>query len=191
MAALSTAWSTVNAQSVPTVEGPHHADLSLSYDYLRSNAPPDGCGCFSLNGGNAALALHLRRSSFAVVADLGVAHSGSAASIDTTRYSLTLSTFTAGLRYQPRFRGGSLQPFVEVLAGLVHSSGTLVEGQDNVASNAGAAFAGLAGGGLDLRINRRLSLRLIEANYLATKIDNGVNDHQNNLRLNTGIVFHF
>jgi hypothetical protein len=42
-----------------------------------------------------------------------------------------------------------------------------------------------------LRANRRFSIRLIEADYLLTTVDNGSNDPQNNLRISAGVVVHF
>jgi len=59
------------------------------------------------------------------------------------------------------------------------------------ASNAGAAFAANLGGGLDMHANRRFSVRLVEADYLITGIDNATDDHQNDLRISTGIIVHF
>jgi peptidoglycan-associated lipoprotein len=73
----------------------------------------------------------------------------------------------------------------------VHSSGTLVEGTNPGAANAGAAFAANIGGGLDLKTNRRFAIRLIEANYLLTTVDNSSNNHQNNLRISAGVVMRF
>jgi hypothetical protein len=32
---------------------------------------------------------------------------------------------------------------------------------------------------------------LIEADYLLTTFDNGSNNHQNNVRIGAGVVFHF
>jgi hypothetical protein len=55
----------------------------------------------------------------------------------------------------------------------------------------GAAFAGNFGGGLDLRVTHRFSVRLVEANYLLTTFDNGTNNHQNNLRISAGAVIRF
>jgi outer membrane immunogenic protein len=166
-------------------------ELAVDYNYVRSNAPPDGCTCFSLNGGSAAFAWPIKPMSsghFALVGDVSVTH---ADSITSANYSLTLSTFTAGVRYVPRFGHSPLQPFVQTLAGLAHSSGSLVEGGTAAVSNSGAAFAANLGGGLDLRINRRFSLRVVEADYLLTLFVNGTNDHQNNMRLGAGLVFHF
>jgi hypothetical protein len=67
----------------------------------------------------------------------------------------------------------------------------LVQGSNPGAGNAGAAFAADFGGGVDLSLNRRFSLRLIQADYLLTTFDNGSNNHQNNLRISAGVVIHF
>ena len=188
MTALSTASTVAHAQSAQAPVSQPRAELALDYSYLRSNAPPGGCDCFNLNGGSATFAWHLKPRSFALVGDVSVAHTGG---ISSNSYSLTLSTFTAGARYTPHFGHSPLKPFGQILVGVAHSSGSLVEGQNPTASNAGAAFAANVGGGIDLRISHRISLRLVEADYLVTTFNNGVNDHQNNLRLSTGVVFHF
>ena len=173
---------------------PLRAELALGYSYLRSNAPPGGCGCFNLNGGSATFAWLLpsaspaKPGSFALVGDVTIAHAGAAAGAGD---SLTLSTFTAGGRYLPRLGHSPLQPFGQALVGLAHSSGTLVQTPNPGASNAGAAFAANLGGGLDLRASPRFSVRLIEADYLVTTFDNGTNNHQNNLRVSAGVVMHF
>ena len=65
-------------------------------------------------------------------------------------YDLTLSTFAAGGRYAPRLGHAALRPFGQVLAGVAHSSGSLVERPNSAASNAGAAFAAHVGGGMGL-----------------------------------------
>jgi outer membrane immunogenic protein len=177
------------AQPAPASDKPLRAELALDYSYLRSNAPPGGCGCFNLNGGSAAFAWQIKPGgSIALVGDVTAAH---ASSIASTGYNLTLSTYTVGARYLPRIGHSSFQPFGQVLIGLAHSSGTLVQGQSPAASNAGAAFAANLGGGLDLRSDRRFSVRLVQADYLVTTFDNGVNNHQNNLRISTGLVLHF
>jgi peptidoglycan-associated lipoprotein len=173
---------------------PLRAELALGYTYLRSNVPPGGCGCFNLNGGNATFAWLLpsassvKPGSFALVGDVTITHAGAAAS---TGDSLTLSTFTAGARYLPRLGRSPVQPYGQALIGLAHSSGTLVQGTHPAAQNAGAAFAANLGGALDLRFSRRFSVRLIEADYLVTTFDNGINNHQNNLRITAGVVMRF
>jgi outer membrane immunogenic protein len=186
MTALSTA-RVANAQPA-TAEDQSHAELALDYSYVRSNAPPGGCGCFNLNGGSVTFAWPVKRGNFALAGDLSVAHSGA---ISSNGYSLTLSSYTAGVRYHTRLGHSHLAPFGQLLAGVAHSSGSLVDGQNSATSNSGAAFAANLGGGLDLHASRRFSLRLVEADYLVTTFNNGDNNRQNNLRLSTGVVLHF
>jgi outer membrane immunogenic protein len=114
-----------------------------------------------------------------------------AGSISSGGYSLTLSTFTVDARYFPRTGHSHVQAFGQVLVGLVHSSGTLVGGSNPGAANAGAAFAANICGGLDLKANRSFAIRLIEADYLVTTVDNSSNNHQNNLRISAGVVVRF
>ena len=175
------------AQQAPAVQTEPRAELAADYSYLRSNAPPGGCGCFNLNGGSVTFAWRLKPS-FALVGDFGIAHAGS---ITPAGYDLTLSTYTAGLRYRTRLGHSSLHAYGQVLVGVAHSSGALVDGDSPAVSNAGAAFAAKVGGGLDLKVSRRFTLRLIEADYLATTFDNGTNNHQNNLQVSAGIVLRF
>jgi peptidoglycan-associated lipoprotein len=183
-----------SGQPSTTDPKPYRAEIAGGYTYIHSNAPPGGCGCFNLNGGNGTFAWLLpsassvKLGSFALVGDVTVAHAGS---VSGTANTLTLSTFTAGGRYLPRLKNWPLQPFGQVLIGLAHSSGTLVQGTNPGAANGGASFASIFGGGADLRATPRISIRLIEADYLLTTVDNGSNNHQNNLRISTGIVFHF
>jgi len=187
IAAASTAGAAAQTPREPAGVKPR-TELALGYTYLHSNAPPGGCGCFNLNGGSATFAWPLGSGQFALVGDVTIAHAGT---VSHSGDNLTLSTFTAGVRYLPPIRHSSLQPFGQMLLGLAHSSGTLVQDSNPGAANAGAAFAGNFGGGLDLRATPRFSMRLVEADYLLTTIDNGSNNHQNNLRISAGVVIHF
>ena len=185
IAAVFTLPSATAAQSAPTHQDAPRAELAPGYSYVHSNVPPGGCGCFSLNGGNASFAWPVKPGKFALAGDIAIVHAGA---VSSTSESLTLSTFTAGGRYLPRLGRSSLQPFGQVLVGLAHSSGTLVQGSSPGSGNAGAAFATNIGGGLDLRASPRFSFRLMEAYYLLTTVDNGSNNNQNNLRIGAGVV---
>lgn len=175
------------AQGAAMTAPPSRFDLAAGYSYQHSNAPAGGCGCFSLNGGSGSLAWPIRSSGFAIAGDVGVTHAGAVASSNS---SLTVSSYTAGVRYAPHFHSRIL-PFGQTQVGLAHASGSLVQGQNPAASNAGAAFAALLGGGVDLRAGRRFSIRLAEADYLLTTFNNSTNNHQNNLRITAGLVLHF
>ena len=182
---LSTA---VNAQSSIAADQQPRAELALSYTFVRGNAPPGFDGDFNLHGGSATFAWPLGHRHFSLVGDVSVAHGDG---IAESSYDLTLTSYTAGIRYSPIFGHSRLQPFAQILAGGAHASGSLVDGPNSNTSNAGAAFAANAGGGLDLGLSPHLALRVVEADYFVTTFDNTVNDHQNNLRLDAGVVFHF
>jgi peptidoglycan-associated lipoprotein len=186
VAAVSALPSVLLAQAAHEQQDMPRPELALGYSYVHSNLPPGGCGCFSLNGGNATFTWPLASGKFAIAGDINVVHAGS---ISSQGDSLTLSTYTAGGRYLPIHRHSVWQPFGQVLIGVAHSSGTLVQGVNPGSANAGAAFATNIGGGLDLRVGSQISIRLIEADYLLTTFDNGSNNHQNNIRIGAGIVF--
>jgi hypothetical protein len=99
---------------------------------------------------------------FALVGDVTVTHAGG---ISSPGDSLTLGAYTTGGRYLPALGHSRLQPFGQVLVGFAHSSGSLVENQSG--STAGNAFAANVGGGLDVRANRRFSIRMIEVTALS------------------------
>jgi len=161
-------------------------DFALQYTYLRSNAPVGQCTCFSPEGGSASISVPLPGRHFSLAGDLTAGH---ASGISSGSYDLTLTVFTAGLRFTPGFKMGRLVPYGQILVGGAHAGGSLVSG-NTPAKYSPLVFASNAGGGLDLALHpeSRLSLRLVEADYVATLFRNGQNDHQNNLRISAGIV---
>jgi peptidoglycan-associated lipoprotein len=169
-------------------------ELAVGYSFLHANAPPDRCGCFSLNGGSVSLALPATipgpAGRFALAVDATVAHGSG---ISNRSYDLTLGAFTAGLRYRPNGALGPFKPFFQVLAGGAHAGGSLGSGNTPMASESALVFASNIGGGLDLNSHPggHVTWRLVEADYLVTLFNNGSNDHQNILRLGAGIVFRF
>jgi hypothetical protein len=48
-----------------------------------------------------------------------------------------------------------------------------------------------AGGGIDLKVSKHFSIRAAQADYLLTKIPDGLHNRQNNSRLSAGIVLRF
>jgi hypothetical protein len=63
-----------------------------------------------------------------------------------------------------------------VLLGIAQSTGT----KNN--------FAMTAGGGVDIKVSRHVSVRPIQVEYFMTKIPDGLNNRQDNLRIGAGIV---
>jgi opacity protein-like surface antigen len=173
---FSTAAAPAAAQSIGRLQA------GIDYSYLRANAPPAGCPCFSANGGDGWLGYNVN-SKFTV---LGEVASQRSSNINNTGADLTLTSFLAGPRYSYR-HAGRFVPFGEVLLGAAHAGGSLSPSNSGF-SDSSYAFAMATGGGLDVVMTKRISVRAVRADYYLTTFANGVNDHQNNLRISAGVV---
>jgi outer membrane immunogenic protein len=160
-------------------------DVGVDYNYVRTNASPGDCGCFAMNGGSGWVAFNFSHS-LGIVGEIASQH---ASNISNRGADLTLTSYLAGPRYRWGGRG-RFAPFAQVLVGGAHASGSLAPGSSGLPGS-GNAFALIAGGGLDIGLTRHIALRAFEADYYLTRFDNGVNDHQNNLRLSAGVIIRF
>jgi len=157
-------------------------ELYGGYDYIRFNInasasvlqPPSET--FNANGGGGQLVYNVNNW-------LGVLG-------DVSGYWATNATKAGAAMpylFGPRasLRRGKISPFVQVLAGgILTSSGIQTTGWQS-------HFAMAAGGGLDVRLSRHVSIRPVEAEYFLTKIPDGLNHRQNNFRAGAGIVLRF
>ena len=163
----------VRAQSMNLLE------VGGNYNYVRTNAPPGGCGCFSLNGGAAWISYN-PFGRLAIVGELSVQH---ASNVLGSGAGLTLTSYQAGPRYRfPQVR--RVVPFAQILLGGSHASGSYAS--DTGLSN---AFAATMGGGIEVELTSRVALRAFQADYAFLHYPNGANDHQNNLRISVGLAF--
>jgi peptidoglycan-associated lipoprotein len=160
-------------------------EAAAGYNFVHTNAPPSGCGCFSMNGGTASITRQFTPS-FGMAGEFNGVTNGN---VSGSGHSLTLLTYLAGPRYRLS-PGWRFSPFAQVLVGGAHASGALYAPSGSPSGGANA-FAASIGGGLDVSLNRHVGLRLVEADYLLTLLPNGVNSRQNNLSLSTGVVFRF
>jgi outer membrane immunogenic protein len=168
-----------SAQSAPAF------DLGGNYTYVRVNAAPGDCGCINMQGGSGWASYNLSRS-LGVVGEVAVQHASNIAPLSA---DLTLTSFLGGVRYKVK-PARVFIPFVQVLIGGAHASGDMAPGAPGIPGSANA-FAMTAGGGLDIRLSERFAVRAFQADYYYTRFTNGVNDHQNNLRLGVGLVLRF
>jgi outer membrane immunogenic protein len=173
---------------VPAVwaqSGSSPLELGINYNYVRANAPPGGCGCFSMNGGNAWASYDFTKS-FSAVAEFSAQHAGN---ISATGEDLTLFSYLFGPRYTLR-KSDRWLPFGQVLLGGAHASGTF---EPSLTGGSGSfnSFSMVAGGGLDISVNSHIGLRAFEGDYYLTQFPNGVNGRQNNLRISAGLVLRF
>src|ERR1700676_1279159 len=177
------------AQAAPAQDTPK-VEVFGGYSYLRADIVTSGTQV-SLNGASGSLAYNLSHW-LAVVGDVGVYHQGS---VTGSRFSLTLSSYQVGPRLSLR-KHKHLVPFGQVLLGAGHAGGTLYTsaiGTGVTPLGANNAFLLTAGGGVDWKLNHRIGIRLVQAEYLYSQFLNGSGngDQQNNVRLSAGVVFSF
>jgi outer membrane immunogenic protein len=169
-----------------TTQNTSSVDVAAGYTYIHSNAPPSGCGCFNFNGGSASVAWRLD-ANFSLLAEVAGAHAGN---IDGSGISPTLTTYLFGPRYYVTKGSHHIVPFGNLLLGVAHETNGYFP-DSPVADTTASVFAMSVGGGIDVPVGHRFSIRPVEAEYLLTKFPNGVNSRQNNIRLTSGIVLHF
>jgi hypothetical protein len=158
-------------------------DIFAGYSYVRAYPSTRTLGSFGLNGGNASIA-YKATPWLSAVADFGGYTNNN---LFNASSSSTASTYLFGPRVSFHHIG-RVHPFAEALFGVAHGNAHLFE-----TSASHNAFSAALGGGFDLRINHRFSLRPLELDYLPTRFaeTTGGRDTQSNLRASTGIVFHF
>jgi opacity protein-like surface antigen len=80
------------------------------------------------------------------------------------------------------FRLRKVNPFAQVLlGGIATTAGLGVSGDQN-------NFAMTAGGGIDVRVSKYVWVRPVQAEYLRTKLPNGIDNRENNFRIGAGVV---
>jgi len=171
------------AQEAPRVE------VFGGYSYMRlEDIGIDGLDR-DLNGYNVAGAITIFKKSLAIKADVS-GHFGNIAvpgiSVDQNQ-----TLFLFGPQYSLR-KSSRIQPFAHALFGFARVKLDADAISGDISDN-GFAFA--LGGGVDIKaLSSRLSLRLVQADYVRTKLDFlGVGDSNssNNVRISTGMVVRF
>ena len=147
-------------------QGSYSGDAAAVYHWVRSNAGPGECGCFGLNGGGISGSWNFH-GPWSVVVDISSEFNGSAP--------------------QPWLEGNHKpQPFAQILLGAAHAGG----GVAGVADGS-HEFATRMGGGIDVPVSSHFAVRIIQLDYYLTTFANATNDHQNNLSVGAGIVYHW
>ncbi len=106
-----------------------------------------------------------------------------------TGQSADISTFLFGPQFSKR--GERWTPFAHVLFGGAHVNSTNTAPSGTSFFNHSFTQNGFAtafGGGVDLTLGKHFAWRLIQADYMLTKFNDGFDNKQNNIRAATGIV---
>jgi len=201
---------TVVEAPAPRARHPETPKVEVFLGYSRfgtgSNNTVQGNRMVGLNGGSASVAFNFNRY-LGIVGDFG-GYDDSQLQLTGTGANQPLVVNSSGTAYTylfgPRlsYRNQTrFTPFAQVLAGGVHASAVTV----NNCAGAGcmvlpvqSSFAFTGGGGLDLRLTHRISIRAVQAEYMLTRfqsvangLSTGVGASQNDLRLSSGLLFGF
>jgi outer membrane immunogenic protein len=146
--------------------------------YINANLPGvPPSQTFNASGGGGQIEYNVSRC-FGAVADLA----GYGAT-STVNGNLVGGAFTYLFGPRVNWRHGKIMPFAQALfGGIATTSGIGLPGDQN-------NFAMTTGGGIDVKVSRDISVRPIQAEYFMTRLPNGLNDRENNLRIGVGIVF--
>jgi hypothetical protein len=97
------------------------------------------------------------------------------ADIDASQHTLV-----GGLEVKDNSPETKIKPFAHLMAGFNHSR------VSSLISDSETGFAVVAGGGLNIRVNRRVDIRAIQLDYAPTRLGG---TWQHNVRIGVGIVF--
>ena len=178
-------------------------ELFLGYSHVRAIPGQRDWNRVSwLNGGSTSLAYNINNF-MGLVADFGGYASSQVRLVGPginppvlTDSDGKVFTYLVGPRFSYRSTS-RVTPFAQALFGVAQARAVNISncvGTGCTPLPAQTGFAMTAGAGVDLRIRRHISLRLIQAEYLMTQFADpsfyGHNE-QNDLRLSTGVVFNF
>jgi len=118
-------------------------------------------------------------------------------SIVSVKNSNSLYNFLGGVQVKNNSNSGRFKPFAHALVGGAHARAKISDYTcsptvtcpvpsfpDDTFSETG--FAGAFGGGIDIRLNKKIQIRVIQLDYNPVRIDGST---QNNVRIGAGIVF--
>jgi hypothetical protein len=190
MLALST-FAFLSATAKAQEQSNHSSDglqIAITYDGVSSTRTDTSR--LWLQGGSVEVHAPFYRG-LGMVADVTGLHSGG----NSVAAPIDLITVVFGPRYTFASYRKRASVFVEALAGEAdgfHSIFTTgsgpVSNPMNGTTSSASGLAVQAGGGIDLKLSHRLSLRVIQAEYLRTQLPNTQTDVQNSLKLSAGIV---
>ena len=192
-AGLLLLWLAIVAVLPARAVAQHPVDFSLAYLQERTKFVGSGTDpYFMLRGADLELSYGLHDRLGLAVAAAGLSTVNLRGSLDVEQVSLT-----AGPRYT--WNWGRITPtvttrrggiFAEARAGYVFATSGAYPVQGRV-QNQAAALTYLGGGGLNVHVNERFDLRLLQASYVRSQLPNGGTNRQNSIRLGAGINWHF
>ena len=103
--------------------------------------------------------------------------------LDTANVDADLHTLVGGVQFKDNSKETKVKPFAHLMAGLAHAR---FDVDDFDFSESETGFAGVIGGGIDIRVNERVDFRAVQFDYAPTRLGDQT---QHNFRIGIGIVF--
>lgn len=169
---------------------PVSIDMGVTFSPERAQIDATSSSFWLQGGGVDAAATF--RNGWGVAAAFNAEH----ASNVTPGVDVNKMSFLAGPRYTFRInRAGNplrrpLQVFGEALLGDAHAFNSVIPTGGTSAVSSADVFALQTGGGLNLALNKRFGVRLLQADYVRTALPNNSSNRQNDLHLAFGITCH-
>ena len=178
----------------------HKLEVTGDYSYFRANPGlPSYFNSQNLNGGGGQVTYFIKPN-IGLAGDL----QGYGSYTQCTKPGAPVAGCASGNLFtymfgpQLKARRGKLEPFGEVLFGGAHSNfygnactKTGICGSKSPSNN---AFSMAVGGGIDFAASEKISIRIVDADYVLTRFGNnftGGNNSQSNFRFQTGVTFRF
>ncbi len=175
------------AQDVPK------AEIAFGYSFINVHPDFPQITSYNLNGGGASFVFNAGHY-FGIKAEFMDYTGGGGAQLRALGYNGNVSGNLFSYEFGPVIKkhSGKIQPFGEALFGAAHTGtyATIYNAIHGIqaAGNSNNSFAMELGGGLDIPVNRIVSIRPVEVDYLFTKFSaNNISATQNNFRYFGGI----
>lgn len=168
----------------PEGHGSGSIEVAVVFNPLIANVVGDGDNGFWMQGGSAQVHARFWRG-LGIVGDFAGMHTSNA---NGSKIGLDLITTTFGPRYTWTPVRSRYAFFGQALVGEANGLNSVFPSASG-ASDSANSLALYLGGGANVRLKDRLTLRILEADWLRTQMPNSTTNVQNNLRLGAGIVF--
>jgi peptidoglycan-associated lipoprotein len=179
----------VALQAAPVATSPyptgHEVQLSVTYEAAGANLTYNLPNTFFMQGAEAEVHVHIKQG-FGVAGSFSETRSGNSGQ----GIPVNLVVFTVGPRYtSPKFGAKhAVTVFGQGLIGGANGFDGLYP-EASGASPSATSHAFQTGGGIDVDCTRRISIRVLQVDWLRTGLPNATNNVQNTLRLGIGVVF--
>ncbi len=164
--------------------GKSRFDVAFTYNPMLANVTTGNA--FWMQGGTAQFHGGLWHN-LGLMTDVTGLHTGN---MHTSGVGLNLLAVTFGPSYSWSPSKHPMTIFGQALAGTVHGSNSIFPSSTGFNAT-GNSLAIEVGGGLDIPVNRHVSVRAVEADWLRTQLPNATTNVQNNLRLGFGFKYRF